>query len=155
MIHGLIMGRFDPLHKGHIDLIEYGASKCDKLNVLLCSCDKDSINGPIRMNWLIETFRTNKKINPILLEYIFAPSNMPKEEMIKEWSINIRKLSPTNDILFSGELYGNILSINLNCKHCLYDPLRSKYNISGTQIRENPQKYFNLIADSAKPYYKL
>jgi len=33
---GIIIGKFMPLHKGHIALIEFGTTLATKVNVLVC-----------------------------------------------------------------------------------------------------------------------
>ena len=37
MTTGLIIGKFMPLHRGHMVLIDYARSRVDRLTVLVCS----------------------------------------------------------------------------------------------------------------------
>ena len=40
---GLVLGKFMPLHKGHIHLIETAAAEVDELTVLVCSTKEEPI----------------------------------------------------------------------------------------------------------------
>jgi len=155
MIKGLVMGRFEPLHKGHLGLIKFGISRCDSLTVLICSGNKDLIPGDIRLQWVVETYKLNRNVHPTLLRYNNTETKKAQTGDILEWSENIKRISPNNDILFSSEPYGDILASYLNCKHILYDQQRNICNISGSEIRENPKKFLPYIASVARKYYKL
>ena len=59
---GLVIGKFLPPHLGHIKLIEFASQYCDKLIVLICSSDKETISGDQRLIWLKEILFQRKKI---------------------------------------------------------------------------------------------
>ena len=53
---GLVLGKFMPLHAGHLALVQFALKRCDTLNVVLCSHNKEPINGEVRLKWLEVTF---------------------------------------------------------------------------------------------------
>ena len=50
--HGFVLGKFMPLHSGHIFLLETAKKQCNKLTILLCAQPDDPIPGAIRLKWL-------------------------------------------------------------------------------------------------------
>ena len=53
---GIVIGRFMPLHDGHIALIRTAQALVDHLTVIICCETGDLISGEQRLSWLIETF---------------------------------------------------------------------------------------------------
>ena len=49
---GFVLGKFYPLHRGHIHLIESANKQVDKLIVIIGSLKSESISGDIRYTWL-------------------------------------------------------------------------------------------------------
>ncbi len=156
MTKGLILGKFYPLHLGHLGLIQFAAKRCDKLIVLLCASDKETIEGAIRLQWLEEMCRDNPKIETVCFNYL--ESDLPNtsessREVSRVWAIKITELLGELDLIFSSEAYGDYLAEFLNCKHICYEPERVSKPISATQIRMNPFENWDFIAPSAKPFF--
>lgn len=63
--HGVIIGKFMPFHVGHQGLIEFGAIRCNKLTVCVCSNKKEIIAGAIRYEWVKQTYNDRPDINVI------------------------------------------------------------------------------------------
>ncbi len=153
---GLVLGKFYPLHKGHIGLIEFAEARCTELFVLICASDKETISGEIREKWLHETFKDSLKIKLIVFNYSendFPNTSVSSQEVSKIWAVPIRKFIPKLDYIFSSEQYGFYLAEYLNCEHIPYEFQRESHQISATQIRQNPIKYWQEIAPAAKPYF--
>ena len=160
MVYGLVLGKFYPLHKGHLGLVRFAASQCDVLFVLLCASDKEIIAGEIRLNWLNETFTDKNygkaKIKPVLFNY--SESELPNtsvssRSVAKIWASKIKKLFNKIDVVFTSEKYGDYLAEFLSCKHISFDNVREQFPISASDIRKNPFKYWDYIAQAARPYF--
>ncbi|MEP6676818.1 MAG: AAA family ATPase [Ferruginibacter sp.] len=150
------MGKFYPLHSGHIGLIEFAQNQCDELVVLVCASDSETIAGSIRLQWLKETFIQEPKIKPILFNYSegHLPNTSISSKSVSEiWAFEIKKILNQVDIIFSSEIYGDYLADLLHCRHLIFQPERITSKISSTQIRENPFKYWDYLAYSARPYF--
>ncbi|GAB5552614.1 MAG: multifunctional transcriptional regulator/nicotinamide-nucleotide adenylyltransferase/ribosylnicotinamide kinase NadR [Saprospiraceae bacterium] len=153
---GLVLGKFYPLHLGHIELIKFAEERCDKTIVLICASDKEKIDGTTRLNWVCETFSGHQKIEPVLLNY--SEQELPNtsessRSVSKIWALKIAKILTKVDVIFSSEAYGNYLAEFLNCDHIPYEPERTSNSISATAIRANPYKHWNFISASAKPFF--
>ena len=153
---GLVLGKFYPLHLGHIGLIEFAKKQCDDLYVLICASDKETVLGSVRLKWLQETFNNNSKIKSILLDYSekeLPNTSISSKEVSKTWADKVLKILPKIDIVFSSESYGSYLAEFLKCKHISFEPARITNNISATEIRQNIFRNWDYIAMSARPYF--
>ncbi|HEY4720238.1 MAG TPA: adenylyltransferase/cytidyltransferase family protein, partial [Anaerolineae bacterium] len=56
MTAGFLLGKFLPVHRGHMYIIEYGRSRVDHLTVLVCSLERDPIPGELRYGWVKQLF---------------------------------------------------------------------------------------------------
>lgn len=156
MVRGLVLGKFYPLHLGHIGLIEFAEKQCDELVVLVCASNIENIAGSTRLKWIQETFNSNPKIKPTLLKYSEQelPNTSKSSKNVSEvWATKIQSTLGKIDVVFSSEIYGDYLSKFLKCNSVLFEPLRTTNNISASEIRSNIFKNWNYIAESAKPYF--
>jgi len=62
---GLVLGKFMPVHNGHLHLINTAAKQCEKLFVIVGSLKSEPINGILRYNWLKMIFEDDKNIEII------------------------------------------------------------------------------------------
>src|SRR4051794_16145969 len=120
MTRGFIIGKFYPLHLGHIQLIEFARKQCDELIVLICASDKETIPGSIRLEWLQESFSGYLSIQFTLLDYLeqeLPNTSVSSKAVSKIWATKIQQVCPGIDIVFSSEAYGDYLAEFLECKH--------------------------------------
>ena len=68
MKYGVILARFQPVHKGHIALIRKACFENDKVVLLVGSADKFNERNPIPIDLKIETTTTRKKYVEALRE---------------------------------------------------------------------------------------
>ncbi|KYP14466.1 AAA family ATPase [Flavihumibacter sp. CACIAM 22H1] len=156
MKKGLVLGKFYPLHIGHIALINFAALHCDELTVLICASDLESIAGTLRKAWLDETFSNHPAIQPVLLTYKEAElpnSSVSSREIAAVWANKIRTVFPDIGVIISSEPYGAYLAEQLNCTYHLFDIERKQVPVSSTLIRNNPLRYWDYIAVAARPFF--
>jgi len=53
-VTGLIVGKFCPPHRGHQHLIDTARTQVDRLVVMVCATENQSISGEKRRDWLQE-----------------------------------------------------------------------------------------------------
>lgn len=68
MKRGLVIGKFMPLHKGHIALIEFATTKCDELIVSMSYTDTDPIDPRLRFEWIKQQFSNNSRVKPLIIK---------------------------------------------------------------------------------------
>jgi HTH-type transcriptional regulator, transcriptional repressor of NAD biosynthesis genes len=153
MRRGLVLGKFMPIHNGHIKLIEYAVKQCDLLYVWICVSNKEPISGELRFNWIKDIFKNNDKIKPVLFEYdeSLLPNTSESSRQVSEiWAKVIKQNLPIIDVIISSEQYGDFVAEFLNIKHKYFPICRIT---SATAIRNNPYKNWEFIPDIVKPFF--
>ena len=156
MKEGLIIGKFSPLHNGHIALVEFAIKYCENLSLIVCYTDKETIPGDLRLDWLYKTFSGNHHIS--ITGFHYDEKELPNTSVSSEqtaiaWAKALSKIIDTVDVIFSSEPYGDYLANFFSCKHKLFDNLRKIVPVSASNINEDPFKYWNFIADACKTYF--
>jgi HTH-type transcriptional repressor of NAD biosynthesis genes len=150
-VNGIVLGKFYPLHKGHIYLIESASKLVDSLEIIVGTLERETIAGDVRFDWAKKTF-PNLKVHHLIDENPQYPEEHP--DFWDIWKTSIRKfISGKIDFVFSSETYGDELAKHLGAKHICIDLDRKAFPISGTKIRENPLKYWEFLSPAAKPHF--
>jgi HTH-type transcriptional repressor of NAD biosynthesis genes len=156
MTEGLVLGKFMPLHKGHLALIEFALQRCDLLRVLICAAQPEPIDGNIRFNWLSEIFADNTKVDIVLYQYNqndLPNTSVSSLEVSAKWAMVIKEMFADIDIIFSSEKYGDFLAGILNARHECFDENRIINKISSTHIRNNPFHFWEYLPYNVQPYF--
>jgi HTH-type transcriptional repressor of NAD biosynthesis genes len=153
MKRGLIIGKFMPIHAGHVGLIRFARQHCDELIVSMSYTPLDPINEQLRFNWIKEIFKDDPKITIEISLDNFDNERLPMTERIKIWGNFLRKRFPPVDVIFSSELYGELLAFELGANHRPFDLGRTQFPVSASQIRTSPFTYWQFIPQEVKPYY--
>lgn len=150
--HGFVLGKFMPLHTGHIYLLETAQSQCEKLTILVCTQPGDPIAGSIRYDWIRKQFPKADAVH----HHVLLPRDQTQSAFWNIWKESIEKHCQGRkfEVVFSSESYGQRLADDWNVEHVEVDSKRIKYPISGTAIRNNPSAYKEFIPEIVKPYYK-
>lgn len=154
---GFLFGKFYPLHKGHLAMIQFAKSHCKELVVLVCCSNKETIPSAIRGNWLREELEHDKTIQ--ILEYSYDESLLPNtsvsdKEVSRIWAIEFQSLLPDVDLLVTSEVYGDYVAGFMNIQHQMFDADRSQLAISASLIREDLIRFWNFLPDSVKRYFQ-
>lgn len=147
---GLIIGKFLPLHKGHQFLIETAQKHCD--TVIVAIFDNPLFTIPIntRVHWL-------RYLYPDVLVVPIKDLAWPTYTDPKVWEYHEkllrRNIKKRITHVFSGEDYGKKIADMFYAKNVLVDKGRTKYPISATEIRMNPEKYKKFLDPYIYDYF--
>lgn len=156
MKKGLVLGKFMPLHKGHIALIHFSLAHCDHLTVLLCHHPNEPISGKQRLLWLNELYGNNTVVSVVSYQYnpaLLANSSEPNDEYAKAWAESIQKILHPVDVFFSSEEYGDNLAKYLEAEHQLFDKGRTIIPVAASLIRKRPFTYWDFLPPPVRPYF--
>lgn len=156
MTKGLVLGKFMPLHKGHLALVDFASKHCDSLTVLLCHYAEEPIAGTQRLQWLKETFSAQPKISVIELEYdpaVLTDSSEPNEAFAKAWAEKVKSILSPVDVFISSEAYGDAFAKALGAKHILFDEGRKTVPVSASLIRQKPLTYWDYLPANVRPHF--
>lgn len=153
MIRGLVIGKFMPMHLGHLALIEYACNHCDEVIVSMSYTAADPIPGEVRFDWVKATIAHEKKARPHIVLDNFDDESLPIEERTRIWSDFIRRVYPKIDYVISSEPYGLPFAKHLGAHHLSFDPDRKRIPVSASMIRKKPLTYWNYIVAAARPFF--
>ncbi|WP_293307495.1 AAA family ATPase [Pedobacter sp. UBA5917] len=153
MKRGLVIGKFMPIHKGHIALINFAAAHCDELIVSMSFTPDDKIDPVLRFGWIMEIFKDQPNIKPAIIADNFDDETLTLKERTAIWANRMREVYPKIDILFSSEFYGAPFALHLQAEHILFDEARKFTPVSATLIRNNPFQYWDFIPEIVRPYF--
>lgn len=153
MNRGLVIGKFMPVHAGHIALIQFASSLCDELIVSMSYQADDVIPGQLRFSWLQEIFKDNPKVKPALVNDDFDDESLAWPERTQVWAEFLKKRYGKIDVMVSSEEYGTFLDEHLGAVHIPFDPARKQVPVTATLIRERPFTYWQYIPQIVRPYF--
>jgi HTH-type transcriptional regulator, transcriptional repressor of NAD biosynthesis genes len=153
MMRGLVIGKFMPLHKGHLALIDFATAQCDELIISMSYTDADPVPFEFRYRWLLASFGDQPNIVVGAIKDDFDDESLPLPVRTKVWADVIRKKYPRIDRLFSSEPYGEFFATHLNAENFLFDPDRKLIPVSSSLIRNQPFRYWDFIPEVVRPFF--
>lgn len=151
---GMCGGVFEPLHRGHKNLIIQAASDCKELYVVLSVSKGNEIDYHLRYRWLTQMTKTMENVKVIIS---FDNSDSKDEYDWDKGCADIKKqIGKHIDVVYVGSDYAyfnNPFETHYKDSDIVYVNRDVTENISSTDIRNNVYKYWDYIADEAKEYY--
>ncbi len=153
-MNGLLIGRFQPFHLGHLKALQFALSKVDKLWVGLGSSNKHvEKNNPFtaaqREEMIISSINNSMK-EKISIYFIPDVDNHIK------WIEKIDAIVPKFDIIFSNDDLTKHLYLKRNIK-VLSIPFINRESLSGVNIRDliiSDQNWESLVPDGTRNFLK-
>ena len=153
MTHGLVFGKFMPVHRGHLALIAFAAQRCDRLTVSISVTPDDPIAPDLRLGWLRTLLANWPAVEVVAEADDFHDPALPMDEATRHWAAFIRRRFPTVTVFFCSEDYGDPLSQHLGLPCIYFDKARQLVPVSATQIRAQPAQYWDFIPEIVRPYF--
>ena len=133
-MRGLMMGRFQPFHLGHLDLIQQILKECDEVIILVTSAQFNYLEkDPFTAGERIEMIHNSLKESDIDLNKCIILS-LENQFNIATWSSYLKSMLPHFDRVYSGNEYVKMLLKDSNIE--VTTPVfLDRHNYSGTKIR--------------------
>jgi nicotinamide-nucleotide adenylyltransferase len=149
-MNGLLIGRFQPFHLGHLEALQFALSKVDKLWLGLGSSNKPiEKNNPFsaeeRKKMILSSIDDSMK-NKIIIYFIPDVDNHVK------WIKKIDTIVPKFDIVFSNDPLTKHL-YSKRTVQIISIPFLKRDQLSGTRIRnliKSDQKWDDLVPSETK-----
>ena len=151
-MNGLLIGRFQPFHLGHLEALQFALSKVDKLWVGL-----GSSNRPVEKN---NPFTAEQRKEMILssiddsMKEKISIYFIPDLDNHMKWVEKIDTIVPKFDIIFSNDDLTKHLYSKRNIQ-VLSIPFLNRESLSGTNIRDliiSDQKWDNFVPDGTRNF---
>ena len=151
-MNGLLIGRFQPFHLGHLDALQFALSKVDKLWVGLGSSNlppqKDNpFSAEQRQEMILSSIDDAMK-EKISIYFI------PDLDNHMKWIEKIDTIVPKFDIIFSNDELTNHLYSKRNIQ-VMAIPFLKRDKLSGTRIRDliiSDQNWNDLVPEGTKHF---
>ena len=149
-MNGLLIGRFQPFHLGHLEALQFALSKVDKLWVGLGSSNKpieksNPFSAEERKEMILSSIDDSMK-NKIIIYFIPDVDNHVK------WIEKIDTIVPKFDIVFSNDPLTDHL-YSKRTVQVISIPFLKRDQLSGTRIRDlikSDQKWDDLVPSETK-----
>lgn len=149
--HGFVLGKFMPLHKGHIHLLRFASNSSEQLTILVCSLPYDSVPGELRYQWVRDMFPNTRVIH---LDTLIPQEPSEHPNFWNIWRSTIEDLVPERiDAVYASEDYGWRLAKELSATFVPVDTKRAMIPTSGTDVRDDPYASWNYVPDVVRAYY--
>ena len=143
MRHGLVLGRFDPPHAGHVVLVETACSLAERLTVLLVAGPDDLVSPEQRRLWLEEMFPR--------AEVRTLDAGGRRSARLAD---QVRTALPAPiDVLFAGDGKYEALAQALGARHVALDQGQRAVPVSSSDIRDDPLAAWPFLPAPVKPYF--
>ncbi|HLG40257.1 MAG TPA: AAA family ATPase, partial [Chitinophagaceae bacterium] len=156
MKKGLVFGKFLPLHKGHLALIEFALKHCDHLYIVVCFSEKEPIDPITRKQWLHNALETYSNVNIISFGYdekTLPNTSISSRRVSEAWAKAFKRLLPDVDIIFTSEPYGEFVAEYMDVQHLSFNEQKNIFRVSARQIRDNPFKFWDFIPEHVRYWF--
>jgi nicotinamide-nucleotide adenylyltransferase len=151
-MNGLLIGRFQPFHLGHLEALHFALSKVDNLWLGLGSSNKsieksNPFSAEERKKMILSSINDSMK-NKITIYFIPDVDNHVK------WIEKIDTIVPKFDIVFSNDTLTDHLYSKRTVK-VISIPFLNRNTLSGTNIRNlitSNQKWENFVPEGTKNF---
>jgi nicotinamide-nucleotide adenylyltransferase len=149
-MNGLLIGRFQPFHLGHLEAIQFALLKVDKLWIGIGSSNKTSQkNNPFTADERKEMILSSISDSISKQIQIFP---IPDLDNHKKWIENIDSIVPEFDYVFTNDELTQSLYSKLG-KTVISVPFKQREILSGTNIRKkiaSDQDWKELVPNGTK-----
>jgi len=130
---GLLIGRFQPFHLGHLDAVMFGLSKVENLWIGIGSSNKyNERRNPFSSDERREMIISS--IEPSIIDSIKI-FNIPDVDNHKKWAFHVDSIVPKYDLVFTNDEFTQILFEKQKSK-VIPVPLKEREKFSGTNVRQ-------------------
>ncbi len=130
--HGLVLGKFYPLHAGHQALIRAAAARCDRVTVEVLASSVESVPLEVRAGWVSEE-------HPDVRVVAAMDDAVVDFSSVAAWDAHMPLIEELLDIpvdaVFTSDDYGAELARRLGAAWVQVDPGRAATPVSGTAVR--------------------
>lgn len=161
---GVYFGRFCPPHRGHLYQIIEASTKCEKLIVVISDNEQETIDickqaglptitYQLRKQWISQQIQDIEHI----VVRVLNESSIPRYPSgWSPWCREMRKVVPEKiDAFFAGDMeFQAMLMLHFpEAAVEIFDPKRTRYPISATDIRHDILGNWDYILGSARPFF--
>jgi nicotinamide-nucleotide adenylyltransferase len=135
MKYGILVGRFQPFHLGHMKAVQFAMNKVDMLWIIIGSAQKShEPRNPFTAGERLAMIKMTldaEKINP--KKWLAVPVNDVNDH--SRWADHIDMLIPRYDVAFTNDPFSTML-FKKHGKKVVKVPMLKRKFLSGTEVRK-------------------
>ncbi|WP_028709531.1 AAA family ATPase [Propionicicella superfundia] len=148
--HGLVLGKFYPLHAGHEHLIAAAASVCRRVTVQVLGSSQESVPLDVRAGWVRDRFP--------MLNVVAAMDEAEVDfDSPQAWDAHMTViealLDAPVDAVFTSDSYGAELARRLGAEWHRIDPGRRSLPTSGTAVRGDVPGHWWALSPAVREWF--
>jgi HTH-type transcriptional repressor of NAD biosynthesis genes len=153
----LIIGKFQPLHKGHLSLIDFALTKAQSVVVCATAHSAEVIPLEQRVSWLKESYKEGIDVRGLYYDpMLLNASSVSDVKSSEEWADYLNDQFPDFseiDVLIGSELYVKYMAEYIGIEYIVYDQKRKNVQISATAIKDDIVRFWDYLSPAAKRTY--
>ncbi|KAE8763598.1 AAA family ATPase [Georgenia thermotolerans] len=147
--HGLVVGKFYPLHAGHLNLLRAGLRLCDRLTVQVLGSSVESVPAEVRAEWVRAEVPQARVVHAL----DDAPVDYGSDAAWRaHLAIITALLDAPVDAVLTGDGYGVEMADRLGAAWVQVDPGRAATPVSGTAVRADPGRHWWALPAPVRAY---
>lgn len=148
--HGLVLGKFYPLHVGHLALVRAALRACDRVTVEVLTSGAESVPGEVRVGWIREEVPQARVVT--------AVDDAPVDYGCPEaWSAHLAVieglLDAPVDAVFTSDAYGAELSRRLGATWERVDAGRVATPVAARAVRADPAGHWWALPPAVRAWF--
>jgi len=109
---GAVIGKFDPPHRGHLQLVDTALAQTDEVTVIVCARRSDFVPGDERLEWLAQ-LRPQARVVLVDQERL----GLADGDTAAWADVTIGVVGRPPDVVFTGEDYGDAWAEAMGARH--------------------------------------
>jgi NadR type nicotinamide-nucleotide adenylyltransferase len=148
--HGLVLGKFYPLHAGHQALVRAAAARCERVTVQVLASSVESVPLDVRAGWVREEHpdvRVVAAMDEAEVDFASAAAwdaHMPLIEGLLDEPV---------DVVLTSDGYGAELARRLGAEWVQVDPGRVATPVCGTAVRADVAGHWWALPPSVRAWF--
>lgn len=151
---GLVTGKFLPFHRGHQHVVETAVAQCEQVYVHVVAKRGDPITRSRRARWI-------ESLYPMVV--VQSVEDIMDDDNSVAWAHeSLAWMIPgVIDAVFTSEDYGDLWAAAISeisghkCDHVLVDRHRETFPTSGTEIRQDVLKHWDMLSPVVRADYAV
>lgn len=151
---GLVIGKFYPLHLGHLSLIERAAARCEQAAVIVMASQRETMTLAQRVSWTREATARLGNVSVIGILDDAPVDYRSQIAWVAHHEVMLAGLRNAGigriDAVFSSEAYGQELADRFAAVCVLDDLERQRVPMSATMARTDPSAHWQMVSEPAR-----
>lgn len=151
--HGLVIGKFYPLHAGHVHLVRSALARCDRVTVQVLASTRESIPAALRAEWLRAEAPGAHVVHGLDDAPVDYADPHAWDEHVKVMRSLLDPAHPPVDAVLTSDRYGVELARRFAATWVQVDPDRRHLPVSGSAVRADPAAHWWALPAPVRSWY--